>query len=85
MSIQLTPEQFQALQSQPLPVLVEDPVSQAQYVIISRAEFVGLTDEECRREVQRGIDDADADLLEEGDVEAIIAEAQRQYAARNQQ
>jgi hypothetical protein len=84
MSIQLTSEQFRALQSQSLPVVIEDPESRSRYVIISREEYRCLTEDEFRREVQRGIDDAERGELEKWDVEAIIAEAERRFAARTQ-
>lgn len=84
MTLKLTTEQLQALEGQSAPVYVDSQGEEPRYVILPQDEYRRLLGEELRREIQRGIDDADRGACEEWDVEAIIAEANRRFAARSQ-
>lgn len=75
MSLQFTSEQFRQLQSQRVPVFVEDPASQAKYVILSQEEYRRILDEELRKELQVAFDEADAGEEEDWSLDAFLAKA----------
>ncbi len=79
MTLQFTSEQFRQLQSQSVPVFVEDPASEAKYVILSQDEYRSMLGEELDRELQIAIDEVERGEVEEWDVEAVIAEAKRRF------
>jgi hypothetical protein len=78
----LTSEQRSALQSSGSPFYIEDDQAHKLYVLVPQAEYRRLLGEELDREIQIGIDQADRGELEEWDVEAVIAEAERRFAAK---
>ena len=85
MTPKLTDEMRQALSEQPdRPLKVEDEQTQKVYVLVSQEDFRQMVDEELRRQLQIGFDQADADDVAEWDVEEILAEAHRRHAAKSQ-
>lgn len=83
MSLQFTSEQFQQLQSQHAPVFVEDPVSQAKYVILSQEEYHRIFDEELRQELQVAFDDVAAGRVEEWNLEEFLSKARREIGPQS--
>lgn len=79
MSLQFTSEQFRQLKSERLPVFIEDPASQAKYVIISQDEYRRIISEDLQREIKLGVDEVERGEVAEWDVEAVIAEAKRRF------
>lgn len=83
MSVQLTDEQRDALLRSTGPIEIHDSVMQQHYMLLPKTEYLRLVDDQLRREIQLGIDQADRGELEEWDVEAVIAEANRRYTAKH--
>jgi bifunctional DNA-binding transcriptional regulator/antitoxin component of YhaV-PrlF toxin-antitoxin module len=78
MAPKLTDEQRQALESRPgEPVEVEDDRSQRIYILVARDDFRHLLDEQLRRQLQIGFDQADQGDVEDWDVDEMLSEARR--------
>lgn len=83
MIAKLTEEQRQALQDRPGgPVEVEDDQTRKLYVLVAKDDFRQMVDEELRRQLQVGLDQADRGELEEWDVEQFLGRMHRQHEAK---
>ncbi|MEX2287525.1 MAG: hypothetical protein WD648_10585 [Planctomycetaceae bacterium] len=81
MTPKLTEEMRQALREQPgTPLEIEDDETRTSYVIVAKETFVQMVDEELRRQLQIGIDQADAGQVSGWDVNEVLAEAHRRHA-----
>lgn len=80
----LSPEQRAALHSrQGGPVEVEDEQTHSLYVLVARDDFQRLVDEQLRRELQLGFNQADAGDVGDWDVEEILRAAHSQRSTGN--
>ncbi len=59
------------------PLEIEDAATHKVYVIVPKDDFVKMVDDELRRQLQIGFDQADAGEVAEWDVDEILAEAHR--------
>jgi len=81
MTPKLSEEQRQAIQNQEGgPVEVEDDRTQRVYVLVARDEFHRLVEEQLRRELQVGFDQADAGEVGDWDVEEMLQEARQRHS-----
>lgn len=79
----LTDEMRQALAVRPDgPIPVHDERSENFYVLLTKDDYLRLHEDYIRRELQISFDQADRGEVSELDMQAIIAEANRRYAAR---
>jgi len=84
-ALKLTDEMRQALAMCPTgPIPIEDEQSQNQYVLLTKDDYFRLHDEYLRRELQVAFDQVDRGEVSDLDMDAVIAEAHRRYAARQQ-
>lgn len=83
MSAKITDEQRQAIESrQGLPVEVEDERTQRVYILVAREEFHHLVEEQLRRELQIGFDQADSGDVGDWDADEMLQEARRRRASQ---
>lgn len=83
MTPKITDEMRRALEQQPAgPLTVEDEQTQRLYVLVPQEDFPRLVDEELRRQLQIGFDQAARGQLEPWDIEATLAEAHRRHGER---
>lgn len=86
MTPKLTEEQRQALQQAPgRPVPVEDDRTHQVYFLVERDQLRRLLDEQLRRELQIGFDEADRGDVVEWDPEKIKAQGREILQQRSQQ
>jgi hypothetical protein len=79
----LTDEMRQALAARPSgPIPIEDEQTQNFYVLLTKEDYCRLQDDYYRRELQVAFDQVDRGEVSDLDMAAIIAEANRRYAAR---
>ncbi len=82
----LTNEMRQALAAHPSgPIPIADEQTQNQYVLLSKDDYLRLHDDYIRRELQVAFDQVDRGEVADLDMDAVLAEAHRRYAARQQQ
>ena len=82
MSTKLSEEQRQAIESsRGGPVEVRDDRTQQVYVLVARDQFRRLVEEQLRRELQIGFDQADAGDVASWNVEEMLQEARRRQAS----
>jgi hypothetical protein len=80
----LTDEMRQALAVCPTgPIRIEDAQTQNFYALLPKDEYCHLNDEYIRRELQISIDQAARGEISELNMDELLAEAHRRYAARN--
>lgn len=83
MSPKLTDEQRQAIESrQGLPVEVEDDRTHRVYILVAREEFHHLVEEQLRRELQIGFDQAASGDVGDWDADEMLLEARRRRASQ---
>lgn len=83
MTPKLTEEQRQALEEHPgHPVEVQDDRTQKVYVLVAKEDFPLMIDEQFRRQLQIGFDQADRGELEEWDVEEFLNRMHRQHETK---
>ena len=83
MTPKITNEQREALHQTPgKPVDVEDDQSAEVYVLVAKADFRQMVDEELRRQLQIGFDQVAAGDVGEWDADEMLEEAHRRHAAR---
>ncbi len=81
MAPKLTEEMRQALRHQPdTPLEIEDDETRTSYVVIAKETFAQMVDEELRRQLQIGFDQADAGQVSDWDINEVLAEAHRRHA-----
>jgi hypothetical protein len=81
MTPKITPEQRQALrQHAGQPIEVEDDSTQKVYLLIARENFPQIVDEELRRQLQIGFDQADAGDVADWDMDEMLTEAHRRHS-----
>ncbi len=86
MTPKLTEEQRLALRDSPgRPVPVEDDRTHEVYFLVERDQMRQLLDEQLRRELQVGFDEADRGEVVEWDAEKIKAEGRKILEERSQQ
>ena len=86
MAPKLTEEQRKALQQTPgRPVPVEDDRTHQLYFLVERDQMRQLLDEQLRRELQIGFDEAKRGDVVEWDAEKIKAEGRKILQQRSQQ
>ena len=79
----LTDEMRQALAKQPVgPIPIEDDQTQNFYVLLTKEDYCRLHDDYIRRELQVAFDQVDRGEVSDLDMDALLAEAHRRYAAR---
>lgn len=78
MSLHLTSEQFQLLQSQSAPVIVVDPASQSKYVILSEEEYHRMLDDDLRNDLQVAFEQAAAGDEAEWNLDSFLTKARRE-------
>jgi hypothetical protein len=84
-SLKLTDEMRQALASRPAgPISVEDDQTQNQYVLLTKEDYFRLHDDYIRRELHIAFDQVERGEVSDLDTDALLAEAHRRYAARQQ-
>jgi hypothetical protein len=82
MTPKLSEEQRQALENHAgRPVEVEDDRTRRVYVLVARDEFQRLVEEQLRRELQVGFDQADAGDVGEWNVEEMLAAARERHGS----
>jgi hypothetical protein len=82
-ALKLTDEMRQALAARPAgPIPIEDEKTQNQYVLLKKEDYLRLHDNYIRRELQIAFDQVDRGEVDDLDMNAILAEAHRRYAAR---
>jgi hypothetical protein len=67
------------------PIPFEDDQTQNQYVLLSKDDYLRLHDDYIRRELQIAFDQVDRGEVADLDIKAVVAEAHRRYAGRQQQ
>ena len=76
MAPKITEEMRQALNQHPdRPLKIEDDQTEKTYLLIPQENFRQWVDDELRRELQIGFDEADAGEVAEWDVESILSTA----------
>lgn len=81
MTPKLSEEQRQAIDDrQGRPVEVEDDRTQRVYVLVARDEFHRLVEEQLRRELQIGFDQADAGDVGDWDVDEMLQAAHQPHS-----
>jgi hypothetical protein len=81
----LTDEMRQALASRPdSPIPVQDDETQNLYVLLTKEDYYRLHDDYIRRELQVAFDQVDRGEVSDLDMDSLLAEAHRRYAARPQ-
>ena len=84
-ALKLTNEMRQALALRPDgPIPIEDDQTQNQYVLLTKEDYIRLHDDYVRRELQVAFDQVDRGEVSDLDMSAVLAEAHRRYAARQQ-
>jgi hypothetical protein len=84
-ALKLTDEMRQALASRPTgPIPIEDDQTQNQYVLLRKDDYFRLHDDYVRRELQVAFDQVDRGEVSDLDMDALLTEAHRRYAARRQ-
>ena len=82
-ALKLTDEMRQALAMRPTgPIPIEDDQTQNQYVLLTKEDYFRLHDDYIRRELQVAFDQVDRGEVGDFDMDALLAEAHRRYAAR---
>lgn len=82
MAPKLSEEQRQAIESRHGgPIEVQDDRTQQTYVLVGRDEFRRLVEDQLRRELQIGIDQAEAGDIAAWNVEEILQEARRRQSS----
>ncbi len=85
-ALKLTDDMRRALQARPTgPIPVEDDQTQNQYVLLTKEDYFRLHDDYIRRELQIAFDQVDGGEVSDLDMNAVLAEAHRRHAARQQQ
>jgi len=80
MSPKITQEQREAILANPdSPVEIEDEQTKRTYVLVPKDGFRRMIDDALRRELQIGLDQADAGDAADWDIEEILAEAHRRH------
>jgi hypothetical protein len=83
MAPKLTDEQRQALEARPgMPVEIEDDRTQRVYILVARDDVQSLFDEQLRRELQVGFEQADRGEVEDWDLDEMLGEARRRRDSR---
>ena len=86
MAPKLTDEQRQALEARPgQPVEIEDDRTQRVYILVARDDVQPLFDEQLRRDLQVGFEQADRGDVEDWDLDEMLGEARRRRDARSAQ
>jgi hypothetical protein len=81
----LTDEMRRALAAHPNgPIPVEDDQMQSFYVLLTKDDYCRLHDDYYRCELQVAFDQVDRGEVSGLDMNALLAEAHRRYAARQQ-
>ena len=81
----LTDEMRQALANRPAgPIPIEDDQTQNFYVLLTKEDYCRLHDDYIRRELQVAFDQVDRGEVSDLNMDALLAEAHRRYAARQQ-
>lgn len=81
----LTDEMRQALAARPdVPIPVQDDQTQDLYVLLTKEDYCRLHDDYIRRELQVAFDQVDRGEVSDLDMDALLVEAHRRYAARQQ-
>jgi hypothetical protein len=81
----LTDEMRHAIASSPPgPIPVQDDQSNNFYVLLPKDDYFRLHDDYLRRELQVAFDQVDRGEVSDLDMDALLAEAQRRYAERQQ-
>lgn len=76
----LTEEMRRALAQQPgIPLEIEDEATRQLYLIIPKEAFGQLVDEQLRRQLQIGFDQADAGDVVDWDIDAFLDRMHRQH------
>jgi hypothetical protein len=84
-ALKVTDEMRQALASRPSgPIPVEDDQTRTQYVLLTKDDYLRLHDHYIRRELQIAFDQVDRGEVSDLDMDALLAEAHRRYAKRQQ-
>jgi len=84
-ALKLTDEMRQALATRPTgPIPIEDDQTRSQYVLLTKEDYFRLHDDYIRRELQIAFDQVDRGQVSDLDMDALLAEAHRRYAARQQ-
>lgn len=84
-ALKLTDEMRQALASKPGgPIPIEDDHTQNKYVLLTKEDYFRLHDDYIRRELQVAFDQIDRGEVSDLDMNALLAEAHRRYATRQQ-
>jgi hypothetical protein len=79
----LTDEMRKALASWPAgPIPVEDDQTQDFYVLLTKDDYFRLHDDYVRRELQVAFDQVDRGEVSDLDMSALLAEAHRRHAGR---
>jgi hypothetical protein len=66
------------------PIPIEDDQTQGQYVLLTKNDYFRLHDDYLRRELQIAFDQVDRGEVSDLDMDAVLAEAHRRYAERQQ-
>lgn len=83
MTPKITAEQRKALEREPgKPLELPDDQTQKVYVMVAKDDFTQMVDQELRRLLQIGFDQADAGDVGAWDVEEVLREAHRRHAER---
>ena len=83
MTPKITNEMRKALHQHPgKPLEVEDDQTQTVYVLVAKEDFREMVDQELRRQLQIGFDQADRGELEEWDVEEFLDRMHRRHEAK---
>jgi len=83
MTPKLSEEIHNALEEQPgRPLEVSDAQSQKVYVVVAKEDFQRMVDEELRRQLQIGLDQADRGELEEWNLDEFLQRMRDQQHAK---
>lgn len=81
----LPPEMRQAIAANGgVPLQLEDPETRQLYLLVEQPVEITLDEEYIQRELDRGLADFDAGRCAPWDIEAMLAEAHRRHAQKNQ-
>lgn len=82
-ALKLTDEMRQALAIRPAgPIPIEDDQTRNQYVLLTKDDYFRMHEDYLRRELQIAFDQVNRGEVSDFDMDALIAEARRRYAAR---
>jgi hypothetical protein len=84
-ALKLTVEMREALATRPTgPIPFEDDETKNQYVLLTKDDYFRLRDAYLRRELQVAFDQVARGEVSDLDMDAVLAEAHRRYAERQQ-